>query len=154
SHSISLMGGVVLLALLLVGLGLGFYLFQPPDYGGEPVLDPRPIEARGDLAADEQATIELFRASSPSVLFITTSQRRVDYWSRSITEIPRGTGSGFIWDSAGHIVTNYHVVEGASGAEVTLANGSTHAAELVGASPNDDLAVLRIRAPKEELTPI
>src|SRR5690606_4831547 len=78
----------------------------------------------------------------------------VDYWTRNITEIPRGTGSGFIWDDAGHVVTNFHVVEGASGAEVTLADGSSYAAELVGTSPNDDLAVLRIDAPRGKLRPI
>jgi S1-C subfamily serine protease len=119
-----------------------------------PPADPRPVEARGNLAEDEKSTIELFRAASPSVVFITTSQRRVDYWSRSVQDIPRGTGSGFIWDDAGHVVTNFHVVQGASGAEVTLYDGSSYAADLVGASPNDDLAVLRIRAPREKLRPL
>lgn len=140
--------------LLIVGLLAGYYLARQSSQQGPPAIEPRPVVARGDLAADEQSTIKLFRQSSPSVVFITTSQRRLDYWTRSVTEIPRGTGSGFIWDQAGHIVTNYHVVEGASGAEVTLADGSTYSAEMVGASPNDDLAVLRIGAEQSKLQPI
>jgi len=142
------------LVLLLAGMVGGFYLARQLAAQGEPAVQPRPVEARGDLAEDEKATVELFRAASPSVVFITTSQRRMDLWTRSITEIPRGSGSGFIWDQAGHIVTNFHVVQGASSADVTLADGSTYSAELVGASPNDDLAVLRIRAPAEKLQPI
>ncbi len=149
--------GLVTLILVLAGLGVGYWAYQhisTPAVEPGPVPEPRPVMARGDLAEDEKSTIELFRSASPSVVFITTSQRRVDYWTRSVQEIPRGTGSGFIWDEAGHIVTNFHVVQGASGAEVTLADGSSYEAELVGVSPNDDLAVLRIRAPREKLRPI
>jgi S1-C subfamily serine protease len=145
-----------MLVVLVGGLALGYWAYHRvmrPDAVAPPA-EPRPVEARGNLAQDEQATIELFRAASPSAVFITTSQRRVDYWSRSVQDIPRGTGSGFVWDDAGHVVTNFHVVQGASGAEVTLYDGSSYEADLVGASPNDDLAVLRIRAPKEKLRPL
>lgn len=147
-------GGALLLVILLLGVLAGFYLARELGGYGTPAVEPRLVVPRGDLAEDEKATIELFRESSPSVVFITTSQRRVDFWTRNITEIPRGTGSGFVWDDAGHIVTNYHVVEGASSAEVTLADGSTYSASMVGASPNDDLAVLRINAPPGKLRPI
>jgi S1-C subfamily serine protease len=148
--------GVVMLIVLVGGLALGYWAYHRLSAPASvaPPAEPRPVEARGNLADDERSTIELFRAASPSVVFITTSQRRVDYWSRSVQDIPRGTGSGFIWDDAGHVVTNFHVVQGASGAEVTLADGSSYDADLVGASPNDDLAVLRIRAPREKLRPI
>src|SRR6218665_2764658 len=72
----------------------------------------------------------------------------------NVSEVPRGTGSGFIWDAAGHIVTNFHVIQGATAARVTLADQSNHEAELVGAFEDRDLAVLRIKAPREKLPPI
>jgi S1-C subfamily serine protease len=115
---------------------------------------PRPVLARSDLAADEKATIELFRAVSPSVVFITTLALRRDWFSLNVQQIPRGTGSGFIWDEAGHIVTNFHVLQGSSAAQVTLNDRSTWSAKLVGASPEKDLAVLQIKAPRDKLRPI
>jgi S1-C subfamily serine protease len=112
-----------------------------------PDVEPRTVTARGDLASDEQATIELFRQASPSVVYISTRRRVIDYWSRDVLSVPQGTGSGFIWDESGHVVTNYHVIEGASEAEVRLNDGRTYNAGLVGASPMHDLAVLRIDVP-------
>ena len=105
---------------------------------------PRAVTARGDLAADEKSTIELFERSRDSVVYISTSERVMDFWSRNIFTIPRGTGSGFIWDDKGHVVTNYHVIEGASEARVRLSDGKEYKASLVGASPMHDLAVLKI----------
>ncbi len=115
---------------------------------------PRPVEARGDLAADEQATIAIFRNNAPAVVYITTSDLRRDFFSLNVYEIPRGTGSGFIWDDQGHIVTNFHVIEDASRVEVTLNDGKAWKAVVVGASPEKDVAVLQIGAPKSSLTPI
>ncbi|TSE35008.1 S1C family serine protease [Tepidimonas charontis] len=109
-----------------------------------PQTVPRTVTPRGDLAADERATIELFEKARDSVVYISTVQRVRDFWTRNVFEVPRGTGSGFIWDEAGHVVTNYHVVEGASGATVRLADGRDYQAALVGASPAHDIAVLRI----------
>ena len=109
--------------------------------------EPRPIQARGELAADEQATIALFERVSPSVVYISTRQRVVNPWTRDITSVPRGTGSGFFWDELGHIVTNNHVVEGASEAWVRLNDGRSYRAARIGASPSHDLAVLRINVP-------
>jgi S1-C subfamily serine protease len=105
---------------------------------------PRTVTPRGDLAADEQATIELFEKSRDSVVYISTAQRVLDVWTRNVFTVPRGTGSGFIWDEAGHVVTNFHVIEGASQATVKLADGRDYPAALVGASPAHDIAVLRI----------
>lgn len=105
---------------------------------------PRTVTPRGDLAADEQATIELFEKSRDSVVYISTAQRVLDVWTRNVFTVPRGTGSGFIWDDAGHVVTNFHVIEGASQATVKLADGRDYPAALVGASPAHDIAVLRI----------
>ena len=84
---------------------------------------PRAVTARGDLAADEKSTIELFERSRDSVVYISTSERVMDFWSRNVFTIPRGTGSGFIWDDKGHVVTNYHVIDGASEA-LTKPKGS------------------------------
>jgi len=104
---------------------------------------PRTVAARGDLAADEKATIELFEKSRDSVVFITTKALVRDRWTRNVFTVPRGTGSGFIWDQAGHVVTNFHVIQGASEATVRLSDGSDYRAALVGASPSHDIAVLR-----------
>ena len=104
----------------------------------------RTVTPRDDLAADEQATIELFEKSRASVVYITTAQLVRDVWTRNVFSVPRGTGSGFIWDDAGHVVTNFHVIQGASEATVKLADGSDYQAALVGASPVHDIAVLKI----------
>ena len=104
----------------------------------------RTVTARGDLAADEKATIELFEKSRASVVYITTAQLVRDVWTRNVFSVPRGTGSGFIWDDAGHVVTNFHVIQGASEATVKLADGRDYQAALVGASPAHDIAVLKI----------
>lgn len=104
----------------------------------------RTVTPRGDLAADERATIELFEKSRDSVVFIATSQLVRDVWTRNVFAVPRGTGSGFFWDEAGHVVTNFHVIQGAAEATVKLADGRDYPAALVGASPAHDIAVLRI----------
>ena len=106
--------------------------------------EPRVVTPRGDLAADEQATIALFEQARGSVVFIATTERVVNPWTRNALQVPRGTGSGFIWDRLGHVVTNDHVIAGASGATVRLADGRAYNAVLVGTSPAHDLAVLRI----------
>jgi S1-C subfamily serine protease len=132
------------LALAAAGLTLA----RPPG------VDTRAVTPRGPLPAEEQATIDLFRRASPSVVHITTLQTQRDLFSLNVQQVPRGTGTGFVWDSAGHIVTNFHVIQGGSGARVTLADQSTHEAKLVGVFPDRDLAVLRIDVPALKLPPI
>jgi S1-C subfamily serine protease len=112
------------------------------------------VTPRGALRSEERATIELFRAASPAVVFITSIALRRDAFRFNLLEIPRGSGSGFVWDDRGHVVTNFHVIQGASAAKVTLADQSTWEAELVGVAPEKDLAVLRIDAPVARLRPI
>lgn len=119
----------------------------------DPQAQPRPITPAGDLAEDEKATISLFRQSSKSVVYITTSEVGRNF-NFDVLEIPKGTGSGFIWDDKGHIVTNFHVVENANRWRVTLADQSTWTATPVGVAPDKDLAVLHIDAPLSRLTPI
>ncbi len=106
------------------------------------------------LRPEELHTINLFEKASVSVAFITTSNFRYNIFSHSTTEVQRGTGSAFIWDRQGHIITNYHVIQGADKAMVTLANGKSYPASLVGQAPEKDLAVLQIDAPAEVLKPI
>ena len=115
---------------------------------------PRAVLARGDLAADEKSTIELFERSRASVVFISTRQQVRDFWTRNVFSVPRGTGSGFIWDDAGHVVTNFHVIQGASEATVRLADGRDYKAGLVGVSPAHDIAVLRIGVDVERPAPV
>ena len=86
---------------------------------------PRAITPRGDLAEDEKTTIELFGAASRSVVHINTSLVRRDRMSLDLLEIPQGSGSGFIWDNQGHIVTNFHVIQGAQVARVVIKNDET-----------------------------
>lgn len=135
-----LLGVAVFLA---VALWRGWPTFGPLLGLGEEAT-PRAVVARGDLAADEKSTIDLFEQSRASVVYISTRQQVRDFWTRNVFSVPRGTGSGFIWDSAGHVVTNFHVIQGASEATVRLADGRDYKAGLVGVSPAHDIAVLRI----------
>jgi S1-C subfamily serine protease len=118
--------------------------------------EPRPIAQRPDdkLGADEQATIDVFSKFSRSVVHVTSLALRRDRMTMDVTEIPQGTGTGFVWDQDGHIVTNFHVVQEAERASVTLNDGSTYPATLVGVEPNKDLAVLKIDAPPSKLLPL
>ena len=115
---------------------------------------PHSVMPRGDLAQDEKSTIELFKLVSPSVVSITSIAVQRDIFSFRALEIPRGTGSGFVWDESGYIVTNFHVIQDSQAAEVTLADSSTWKAELVGFEPDKDFAVLKIGTPKRLLRPI
>jgi S1-C subfamily serine protease len=107
-----------------------------------------------DLHALEKQTIEQFERLAPSVVYVTNlGVRRVGF-SRDVTSIPQGTGSGFVWDKNGTIITNFHVINGAQGVEVTLSDGSVWKAKPVGFEPEKDLAVIQIDAPADKLTPI
>jgi S1-C subfamily serine protease len=115
---------------------------------------PRPTTERGQLTGEEQQNIDIFEKWKASVVYIATSDRVMDYWTRNVTNVPRGTGSGFIWDPAGHVVTNVHVIAGAAAANVKLADGRDYEATLVGASLAHDIAVLKIRVPKNQPQPM
>jgi S1-C subfamily serine protease len=140
-------------ALRLVLLGIAVFLLVAlwrswpslaPSLGLGKTATPRAVVARGELAADEQSTITLFEQARASVVYISTRQQVRDFWTRNVFSVPRGTGSGFIWDNVGHVVTNFHVIQGASEATVRLADGRDYKAGLVGVSPAHDIAVLRI----------
>jgi S1-C subfamily serine protease len=143
-----LAAGVILGALISVALPRVVPTLRPVA-----LAQQRAVTPRGPLDPDERSTIALFRTASASVAFITTQTRRIDFWTRNILEVPQGTGSGFVWDEDGHIVTNFHVVQDATSAEVTLGE-KAYDASLVGTAPDHDLAVLKINAPRDKLVPI
>ncbi|KAF5208182.1 Protease do-like 1 protein [Thalictrum thalictroides] len=106
------------------------------------------------LQEDERATVRLFQENTPSVVYITNLAVRQDAFTLDVLEVPQGSGSGFVWDKDGHIVTNYHVIRGASELSVTLSDQSTYNAKVVGFDQDKDVALLRIEAPKDKLKPI
>ncbi|MGQ0696004.1 MAG: S1C family serine protease [Nitrospiraceae bacterium] len=116
---------------------------------------PRPVTpAPVELGTDERATIAIFERSAKSVVFIANTAIQRDIWSFNMMEVPQGSGTGFVWNKQGHIVTNFHVIYGADAIKVTLADRSEHQAKLVGADPDHDLAVLQIQAPESLLEPL
>ena len=119
-----------------------------------PKTAARAVTPRGDLMAEEKSTIALFKQASPSVLNITSIGIERDMFTLNQYQIPQGTGSGFIWDNTGNVITNFHVIQNADAAQVTLADQSTYKARVVGVAPDKDLAVLKIDAPTSKLPAI
>jgi len=137
-----------------------------------PQAEAKPAAQEADiLAAYENALSDIYAATLPSVVSIRVTQR-VDRPSGLLNpfefgnpdtpqseEQPReffdrGLGTGFVWDTDGHIVTNHHVVADATDIEVIFANGQTVEAELLGSDPNADLAVIKVDLPASELQPV
>ena len=147
---------VLAVLLLLVAGALVFTVVQQrKSKGTYTSYDPRPVAQRPDkLGATEQTTIDVFEKYSGSVVHITSLASRRDRITMDVSEIPQGTGSGFVWDQDGHIVTNFHVVQEGDRATVTLKDGSTYPATIVGTAPDKDLAVLKIDAPPQKLLPL
>jgi len=144
-----------LFPVLVVGLIAGF--------GFACLLDRRLPEVRSngpesagaaELQADEQRRVAVFEAASRSVVFITNNAVRRTWLSLDVFEVPQGNGSGFVWDDAGHVVTNFHVVQGAGSLTVAFAGNKVFRAEVVDVVPDKDLAVLKVDAPKELLHPV
>jgi 2-alkenal reductase len=148
------------LALLLIAAAL-YVFYQPgidwpflskPAPVMTPPAEPRTVTARGDLSSSEKSVIELFEVSRQSVAYIFTETVERGFLSSQISE---GAGSGFLWDSAGHVVTNAHVVAGARRIQVQLDSGKTYNARLVGVATNFDLAVVKLVNPsKTDIRPI
>lgn len=120
---------------------------------------PNPMTALPPLSSaarieDERNTIQVFRHAAASTVFVTQKQVVVDYFAGRAQEVEAGSGSGFVWDREGHVVTNWHVVENAKRLTVTLQNQSVYEARVVGVEPRKDLAVLQIQAPVESLIPV
>ncbi len=116
---------------------------------------PRAVEPRGPLPEWELGSIRRFKEAAPSVVYITTTEERSrDFFGFDVVEAPAGSGTGFIWDELGHVVTNFHVIQGAARAYITLSDGSRHEASYVGGAPDKDLAVLQLAKTPPKLRPI
>ena len=121
--------------------------------------EPRTVAPRGGLAEYEEATIKLFKAASPSVVHVFAAQPGRGIFQLEPMESAVQSGSGIVWDAAGHVITNYHVIRGADRIRVRLpgdnsTGGEFVEAQIVGAAPNYDLAVLRLDSPRAPLHPI
>ncbi|WP_166825473.1 S1C family serine protease [Thalassoroseus pseudoceratinae] len=136
--------------MIASGLAVWKFMDLSPSALHDPNARPRIVTARGKLAETETSQIELYRAASPSVVHVTSFALA----GRDLQREPLGTGSGFIWDEDGHVVTNFHVIQKAQAARVTLFDGSVHDARLVGSDPDKDVAVLKIDSPASLLSPI
>ena len=122
-------------------------------------LAPLPALAAADYLSfkteDEANNIEIFKSASPSVVFVNNNALyRTSPFSMNMQEVKQGSGTGFIWDKSGLIVTNAHVIEGSDSLTIILHDHSIWEAEVVGVGEDKDLAVLRIKAPADKLIPL
>ncbi len=117
---------------------------------GAPISSPLPLNSAKAAVDEEHNTTAIFKGASPAVVHITTHSLETDVFSMNAYQIPRGSGTGFVWDQAGHIVTNYHVIKDADTATVAFDNQTSYPAKLVGVAPDKDLAVLLVQAPAEK----
>ncbi len=141
--------------LILVGLlvmaGI-VYLNHRGDRARARQSQPRVVEPRGELAEFEKTTIALFDVSAPAVAYIFTENAVTNVFGRR--QVRQGAGSGFLWDTHGHVVTNFHVVEGAQRIQVRMDSGEAIEATYVGGSRDYDLAVIRLRDKPVDVLPI
>jgi S1-C subfamily serine protease len=142
------------LPLVLASAAFALAAFMVVDRTGfldpAPTSTPRVATPRGELAPYEESFISIFESTSPSVAHINTSSM-VRTWSGISKR--QGSGSGFVWDNAGTIVTNHHVIDGANEVVVTVA-GRNYLADVLNSSPNHDLAILKLRGKSSNLRPI
>ncbi|MBI3131587.1 MAG: trypsin-like peptidase domain-containing protein [Acidobacteria bacterium] len=142
---------LVFITLLTTGVLVGWCSTHALSDAGR----PRPVDPRGPLLEQEKITIQRFKEAAPSVVYITTTEERArDLFGFSRVEVPSGSGTGFIWDEGGHVVTNFHVIQNARRAFVTTSDGAVHEASYVGSAGDKDLAVLKIHQPPRKLRPI
>ena len=141
----------IITLVLTSGLLVGWCSGQ---VAGRSPAEPRAVTPRGALPAAEQEVVDRFREARSSVVYLTSLALQQDFFSLDVQTVATGSGSGFIWDAQGHVVTNFHVIEDAQEVEVALADGSRHRAKLVGVAPDKDLAVLQIQTRDLKLRPI
>ena len=141
-----------LLITLLNMLGVPNPFYNP---FSRPMATPKPVvPPPGDQGGEEQATIDVFKRVSPSVVFIINTEYHRDYFTMREYTDRHGAGSGFVWDHDGHIVTNFHVIQDADSITVTLFDQTAWEGTVIGADPDFDLAVVKIGAPRSRLQPI
>jgi S1-C subfamily serine protease len=108
-----------------------------------------PVIAMPEAAVQDEAVIRVYESVGPAVVNITSSARGLDESGRAFRQ--EGSGSGFVVDRHGHVVTNHHVVSSASRVDITLADQSVWIGEVVGADPGNDIALLKLQMPPEKL---
>jgi len=144
-----------ILPIVVAGfLGLGVFAINESEPVGQVTPTAVPITPISFQTDDETNNIEVFKNASPSVVFVTNTALRKQFFSLNVMEIPQGSGTGFVWNEDGIIVTNFHVVYRANKITITLQDGEDYEAEVVGTAPEKDIAVLRIDAPQGLLKPI
>lgn len=116
------------------------------------VPTPPPVMTPGGMTLEEQTNVFVYENTNPSVANIGTTSIQQDIFRRQLHS--QGSGSGAVLDKQGHIITNFHVVEGADEIEVTLASTNSYLATLIGQDKEHDIAVLKIEAAADELQPI
>ena len=140
----SRLGRLVLIVVLL--LGLAYFAAPTLRQHFFAATAPRAVEPRGELASWERTTITLFEQSSPAVVQVVALRGGGNDMS-GLDENAQpgvGTGTGFLWDDAGNIVINAHVVAGAQRVAVRMASGAVIGGEIAGVAPNYDVAVIRL----------
>jgi S1-C subfamily serine protease len=115
---------------------------------------PRAVEPRGQLSDIERSTVELFERVSPSVVQVVGQAAAAPDFAAPEEGGGGQSGTGFVWDAAGHIVTNNHVVEGARELGVRFASGEAVRATVVGLAPNYDLAVIHVGSSRQLPPPV
>ena len=152
---------IFLLYLAVFGLAafVGYRFLHLERETVDPNARPLPITPAGKLADDEMTTIKIFEEASPSVVNVQSLVSQQNPFNLNVQKIARGTGTGFVWDAKGHIVTNYHVVKDAvekngGQIQVTLSDHSTWDAYQVKYDELNDLAVLWTNAPAGRLKPL
>lgn len=142
----------VVAAELVLLLAAGMGCAARPPLSRQIPLEVESLDER--LSPEERRRIEVFQRACPSVVHVEALDVRRDPARFNVLEIPVGMGSGFVWGTDGHIVTNLHVIRGAEEARVLLRDGSSWMARVMGTDPAHDVAVLMIDAPKDALVPL
>lgn len=147
-----------LVVILVVLVAVLMFRTVTDTISNRPNYTPRTVTARGELGADEKSTIEVFEMASPSVVYIRTKGAQPVFFGGT-AEQQLASGSGFIWDEQGHVITNLHVVRDAVERsqiqlEVQFSDSTVRDAVFVGAVYQHDIAVLRIEAKPSQLVPI
>ena len=141
---------IILICLIIAAAFTYFNQFA--DRGRRIDSQPREILPRGNLAEFERSTINIFNSAAPSVVYIFTENAQSGLFGRR--EVQQGAGSGFLWDRHGHVVTNFHVIQGSQSIQVRLDSGEAIRATYVGGSPDHDLAIIRLRNMPQSIRPI